>query len=116
VHRYTETQKAVKYRQEVLCQPIFRNYLRLYGEQLRGVYLAGSYARGDDPPDPDVDVMSASSSCQRYSAEIKRTSEVNAKLSLDDNLSVSRLFMTGKRWKHEAGPLLRNVRAQGQSA
>ena len=89
---------------------------RLYGERLRGVYLYGSYARGENQPGSDVDVMIILASYRRYADEIKRTSELNAKLSLDYNLSVSRLFMTEERWKHEDSPLLRNIRAQGQPA
>lgn len=87
---------------------------RIYGERLKGMYLYGSYARGENQPGSDVDVMIVLDSWQRYGDEIKRTSELNAKLSLDYNLSVSRLFMTEERWKNEDSPLLRNIRAQGQ--
>ena len=89
---------------------------RIYGERLKGVYLYGSYARGDHQAGSDVDVMIVLGSYQRYGDEIKRTSELNANLSLDYNLSVSRLFMTEERWKQEDSPLLRNIRAQGQPA
>lgn len=89
---------------------------RIYGERLKGVYLYGSYARGDNQPWSDVDIMIVLDSYRRYGDEIKRTSELNAKLSLDYDLSVSRLFMTEERWRHEDSPLLRNIRAQGQPA
>lgn len=89
---------------------------RIYGDRLRGVYLYGSYARGDNQSGSDVDVMIILDSYQRYGDEIKRTSELNAKLSLEYNLSISRLFMTEDRWMNEDSPLLRNVRAQGQPA
>jgi predicted nucleotidyltransferase len=88
----------------------------IYGERLKGVYLYGSYARGEQQPGSDVDVMIILSSFKRYGDEIKRTSELNAKLSLEYNLSISRLFLTEERWKHEDSPLLRNIRAQGQPA
>ena len=93
-----------------------KELVRMYGEQLKGVYLYGSYARGENQQGSDVDVMIVLGSYQRYGDEIKRTSEINAKLSLDYNLSISRLFMTEDRWTHEDSPLLRNVRAQGQPA
>lgn len=89
---------------------------RIYGTRLCGVYLYGSYARGDNHPGSDVDVMIVLTSYQRYGDEIKRTSELNARLSLEYNLSISRLFMTETRWENEDSPLLRNVRAQGQPA
>jgi predicted nucleotidyltransferase len=88
----------------------------IYGERLKGVYLYGSYARGENQLGSDVDVMIVLDFYKRYGDEIKRTSELNAKLSLDYNLSISRLFMTEKRWKYEDSPFLRNIRAQGQPA
>lgn len=88
----------------------------MYGKRLKAVYLYGSYARGENQPWSDVDIMIVLDSYQRYGDEIKRTSELNAKLSLEYDLSVSRLFMTEERWRHEDSPLLRNIRAQGQPA
>jgi len=99
-----------------LLDELKKELIRMYGERLKGVYLYGSYARGDNQQGSDVDVMIVLSAYQRYGDEIKRTSEINAKLSLDYNLSISRLFMTEERWEHEDSPLLRNVRAQGQPA
>jgi len=99
-----------------LLSELKKELTRMYGERLKGVYLYGSYARGENQPGSDVDVMIILASCRRYGDEIKRTSELNAKLSLDYNLSVSRLFMTEERWKYEDSPLLRNIRAQGQPA
>src|SRR5688572_30213674 len=93
-----------------------RELVRMYGERLKGVYLYGSYARGENQPGSDVDVMIVLASYQRYGDEIKRTSELNAKLSLDYDLSISRLFMIEERWKLEDSPFLRNIRAQGQPA
>ena len=99
-----------------LLSELKKELVRMYGERLKGVYLYGSYARGENQPGSDVDIMIVLTSYQRYGDEIKRTSELNAKLSLDYDLSVSRLFMTEERWKHEDSPLLRNIRAQGQPA
>ena len=99
-----------------LLSELKQELTRIYGKRLKGIYLYGSYARGDNQPWSDVDIMIVLDSYRRYGDEIKRTSELNAKLSLDYGLSVSRLFMTEERWKHEDSPLLRNVRAQGQSA
>ena len=99
-----------------LLQELKAELIHIYGDRLRGVYLYGSYARGDHQPASDVDVMIVLASYQRYGDEIKRTSELNAKLSLDYNLSISRLFVTEERWRHEDSPLLRNIKAQGQPA
>ena len=99
-----------------LLSELKKELVRIYGEQLKGIYLYGSYARGENQPGSDVDVMIVLSSYQRYGDEIKRTSELNARLSLEYDLSISRLIMTEERWKHEDSPLLRNIRSQGQPA
>ena len=99
-----------------LLRELKNELAHIYGEQLKGVYLYGSYARGDNQQDSDVDVMIVLKDYKRYSDEIKRTSELNAKLSLAYNLSVSRVFMTEERWKHDDSPFLRNVRTQSHPA
>jgi len=99
-----------------LLSELKKELTRIYGKRLKGIYLYGSYARGENQPGSDVDVMIILASYQRYGDEIKRTSELNARLSLNYDLSVSRLFMTEERWKNEDSPLLRNIRAQGQPA
>lgn len=99
-----------------LLSELKKELVRIYGEQLKGVYLYGSYARGENQQGSDVDVMIVLASYRRYGDEIKRTSKLNAKLSLDYNVSISRVFMTEERWKYDDTPLLRNVRAQGHPA
>jgi predicted nucleotidyltransferase len=99
-----------------LLTELKKELVHIYGEQLKGLYLYGSYARGDNQPGSDVDVMIVLTSYQRYGEEIERTSELNSRLSLDYNLSISRVFMTEDRWENDDSPLLRNVRAQGQPA
>ena len=99
-----------------LLSELKKGLTRIYGEQLKNVYLYGSYARGDNQQGSDVDVMIVLRDYKRYSDEIKRTSELNAKLSLAYNLSVSRVFITEERWKYDDSPFLRNVRTQGHPA
>ena len=53
-----------------------------YGQHLQGCYLFGSYARGENRPGSDVDVLIVLDDYASYSAEITRTSEVISELSL----------------------------------
>jgi predicted nucleotidyltransferase len=99
-----------------LLQELKQELSRIYGKRLKGLYLYGSYARGDQRQWSDVDIMIVLDNYMRYGDEIKRTSELNAKLSLDYGLSISRLFMTEERWTHEDSPLLQNIRSEGQPA
>jgi len=99
-----------------LLQEIKEGLAKIYGRQLTAVYLYGSYARGDYHKGSDVDVMIVLSRYQNYTAEIKRTSELIGRLSLDHEVSISRIFMTEDQWLNADTPLLRNIRAQGQAA
>ena len=53
-----------------------------YGQQLRGVCLFGSYARGEADQKSDCDILVVLSDFQRYAQEVDRTSQLAADLSL----------------------------------
>ena len=88
----------------------------LYGERLKGLYLFGSWARGEARPDSDLDVLIVLDSIHSYSAEVDRTSELVARLSLDSGISVSRVFISESAWRSQASPLLENVREEAVAA
>lgn len=90
--------------------------VRIYGDRLKGVYLYGSYARGDYRPGSDVDVMILLKDYKNYWAEIKRTSELMSNISLEYDLLVSRIFMTETKWYQADTPLLKNIHHDGQPA
>ncbi len=85
---------------------------QLYPQRLRGVYLFGSYARGDQDPESDLDILIVLSDYERYSAEIGRTGDLISKLSLQAGVSISRIFMTENEYRSADTPLLRNVRIE----
>ena len=63
---------------------------RIYEDRLHGVYLFGSYARGDQDPESDLDVLIVLNDFSSYSREVKRTGE------LVSNLFVSRSLVSCK--------------------
>ena len=90
--------------------------VRIYGDKLKGLYLYGSYARGDYRQGSDVDVMILLSDYKNYWEEINRTSELIQNVSLDHNILVSRIFTTEEKWKRSDSPLLVNIHHDGQTA
>ena len=84
----------------------------LYGERMKELCLYGSYARGEQRTESDIDVLIIVDRVDRYSLEIERTSELISELSLKYNRSISRLFITEDDWKNRDTPFLANVREE----
>ena len=70
---------------------------RVYGDQLRGVYLFGSYARGEADWESDLDVLVVLNAFDRYAQEVDRTGVLAADLSLKYGVTISMVFMREQR-------------------
>ncbi len=99
-----------------LVQELKEGLLRTYGEKLKGVYIYGSYARGEERNDSDIDIMIVLDNYQSYGKEIDRTGELISRLSLEYGTSISRVLMKENQWKESDTPLLRNIRVDGVPA
>ncbi len=85
----------------------------LYGERLRGLYLFGSYARGDAEPGSDLDVLVVLDRIDGYMGEIRRTGGATSTLSLEHDTSIIPVFVREEAWCDENSPFLVNVRREG---
>ena len=85
---------------------------RLYGSRLKGLYLFGSHARGDQDSESDVDMLIVLDDVPAYGAEIDRTSALASTLSLKYGVSISTIFMSQQEWLEGNSFLLRNVRQE----
>jgi len=82
----------------------------IYGERLKGVFLYGSYARGQGGPESDVDILTVLDDWEHYAGEIDRTGAVASELSLAYGVSISQVFVRERDWLHEDTPFLVNAR------
>ena len=88
----------------------------IYEDQLRGLYLFGSYARGEADRESDFDVLVVLQDFTRYALEVDRTAELAAELSLKFNVTVSLVFFREREWLHGDSPFLSNVRDEALPA
>lgn len=88
----------------------------IYGNRLKGVYLFGSYARGEQDQESDLDVLIALDNFPHYGQEIERTGPLTSELSLRYSLSISRVIISEREWRRGDNPLLRNARVEAVAA
>ena len=87
---------------------------QIYGEQLKAVILFGSFARGEGRlPDSDIDVMIVLKAEFDYWNASRRSSELGASLSLENDVVISRKFVSASVYANSRMPLYVNVRKEG---
>ena len=86
---------------------------RIYGNQLKAIYLYGSYARGEAQPDSDFDLDMVLRGEFDYLEMLKRSDDFAASFCLEHDVVVSRAFVTEKEYKEKQIPFLINVRRDG---
>lgn len=89
---------------------------RIYGDQLKAVYLYGSYARGDYRQGSDVDMMVLLKDYQNYWKEYMRSSDYVSDISLEYDVTVSYILIKEMQWEEADKPILRNIRREGLPA
>lgn len=89
------------------------SFKQIFGEQFVNMVLYGSRARKDAHMDSDIDVLVVLSGAFDYGDVIARTSEIVARLSLENDVVISRSFVAQERFEREDSPFLINVRREG---
>ena len=82
----------------------------IYGRRLRSVYLFGSYARGQQTNESDLDVLIVLDRIDDYGAEIERTGYLISAVSIQYDVSVSRILVSDAEWREERSPFFESVR------
>src|SRR5258708_26376855 len=85
------------------------------GRQMEKLILYGSQARGDARGDSDIDVLIVLKDDFKSAVMFRKTSMIVAKLSLDNDVVISRAFASRLQFEQSKIPVLMNVRRDGIS-
>ena len=97
---------------EKILKELRRRLEALYGNRLVRLSLYGSQARGDATTGSDIDILVVLEGPVAPCAEIARTLNDVAEVSLDHGVVIACVFVSQEAYEHEQSPLLLNVRQQ----
>jgi uncharacterized protein len=100
--------------QQILIDEVKNAMLKLYGKQLSGIILYGSYARQDFDEESDIDFLVILDQQELdYGAEIQRIVKVIYPLMLDHDVIISCLPSTMRRWLTERSFFYDRIKKDG---
>lgn len=98
--------------QDILAE-LRARFVALYGERLDRLVVYGSQARLQATSESDIDVLVVLHGPVVCGAEIARTEELVAALSLDHDVVIACVFVATEEFAQGRSPFLRNVQRQG---
>ena len=94
-----------------ILRELKKGLIEIYGDQLKAVYLFGSFARGEGKlPDSDIDVMIVLNGEFNYRQAQKRSINFVASICLKYDVVITRKFASDKEYSESKMPLFLNIR------
>ena len=103
----------IRKQQKKLLHLLSQEIAQQLGEKLDRVLVYGSYARGEARSDSDIDILIVVRGKFDYVTLIRQTSELISRLSLENDVVISRAFISDERFKTECSPFTLNVQREG---
>jgi predicted nucleotidyltransferase len=97
---------------QTILELLKMGFLQIYGDQVHNILLYGSRARGDEKTDSDIDILIVLKDEFNYLEMLKRSDDLAASISLENDVVISRAFVSEKDYKERQTPFLMNVRRE----
>ncbi|VVB84904.1 Nucleotidyltransferase domain protein [uncultured archaeon] len=96
-----------------LLQELKDGLQKRYGSKLKSMMLFGSYARGEQRSDSDIDIAIILEDFSHACAEIERTGDIASSLSLKFDTLISLVPIKEKDWLKRKTALILNIKRDG---
>lgn len=99
-----------------ILRELKKGLIKIHGDQLKAVYLFGSFARGEGKlPDSDIDVMVVLKREFNYRAVENRSIEFVASLCLEYDVVIICHYVSDRRYADSKMPFMLSVRRDAVS-
>ena len=95
-----------------ILKKLKKGLIQIYGEQVDRILIYGSRALGDERPDSDIDILVVLKDDFTYSEMLRLSSDLAASLSLENDVVISRAFVSKDQFENRKTPFLMNVRRE----
>jgi len=111
-HNSVKNKKYLSNLKDIL-EDFKKEILNLYGNKLKKIILYGSYARGEENEDSDIDLAIVIKGEIRPFKELDRMSEITYDIELKYDILLSLYPISEEHYQNLSTPFLLNIRKEG---